>query len=335
MKTNSRSFIRLGTALAVGLALIVSGCGQAVTDPAKPAASRTPIVDANCGMTTTYTSIPKRVVTLTSNATETLLELGLQDAMVGTAYLRGREIAPKYQAAFGKIPILSSEQPTMEQILAVSPDFVYSGYPDGFSDKTGHNRQQLKEKGIDSHLNPEGCSKAKVNIADIYAEISAIGNIFGVPDRAAASNAELKARVDAIQAKVGQRRVRVFLYASGTDKAATTGGNSMATALIEAAGGENIFSDVSERWMSVSWEQVAQRNPDIILVREEGTTPKYQSPSVESKIATLKGVAAISGTTAMQRNAFATLTLSQLQPGPYSIDGIEHMARQFHPEAFK
>lgn len=335
MKTPSRASIRFTTAMAVGLALIVSGCGQAVTDPGQPSASRTPVVDANCGVTTTYTSIPKRVVSLTSNATETLLELGLQDAMVGTAYLRGREIAPKYQEAYGKIPILSSEQPTMEQILAVNPDFVYSGYPDGFSDKTGHNRQQLKDKGIDAHLNPEGCSKAKVSVNDIYSEITTIGNIFRVPERATASNAALKARVEAVQAKIGQRRVRVFLYASGTDKAATTGGNSMATALIEAAGGENIFSDVGERWMSVSWEQVAERNPDIILVREEGTTPQYQSPSVESKIATLKGVAAISGTTAIQRQAFATLTLSQLQPGPYSIDGVEHMARQFHPEAFK
>ncbi|WP_460744029.1 ABC transporter substrate-binding protein [Mariniluteicoccus endophyticus] len=283
-------------------------------------------------MSTDFPSPPARTVALTSNATETLLELGLGDRMVGTAYMRGREIAPKYSEAYAKIPVLSTEQPTMEQLIAVQPDFVYSGYPDGFSPKTGHTREQLRDSGVKSHLTPEGCAKGAVKVDDIYSEIETMGKVFRVEDRARVSVTSLRERVEAVRTRVGsQRPVKVFLYASGTDKAATTGRNSMATALIRAAGGENVFADVNERWMSVSWEQVAERNPDIILVREEGTTPQYQSPSVASKIEALKGVPVISQTTAIKDNRFATLTLSQLQPGPYSIDGIEHMAKQFHP----
>lgn len=326
----------MASAMAVGVVLVVSACGQAVEDTGSAQEAGELYVDLdNCGITTEYTAAPEHAVTLTSNATETMLELGLEDRMVGTAYMRGREIAPEYTDAYEQVPILSSEQPTMEQLIDADPDFVYSGYPDGFSEKTGHTREQLGDVGIDTHLNPEGCATGPVDIDDIFAEITTIGEIFRVPDRAEDSVAELRARLDDVRSRVGDEEpVTVFLYASGTDTASTTGANSMATALIEAAGGVNIFGDVPERWMSVSWEQVAERNPDVILVREEGTTPQYQSPSVTTKIADLKAVPAISATTAIRNEAFPTITLSQLQPGPYSIDGVEHLARQFHPASF-
>lgn len=327
-------------AVAAATSLVIvfaAACGSAVEDA--PGADGTPVdyVDAdNCGISTEYETVPERAVTLTSNATETMLELGLGERMVGTAYMRGREIAPGYAEEYARIPVLSSEQPTMEQLLDADPDFVYSGYPDGFSEKNGHTREQLAELDVDTHLNPEGCATDEVSVEDVFTEITTIGGIFGVPDRAEESVESLRARLDEVRTAVGDEDpVRVFLYASGTDKAQTTGGHSMATQLIEAAGGENVFGDIDERWMSVSWEQVAERRPDVILVREEGTTPEYRSPSVAAKIRDLESVPVIAETPAMQADAFPTITLSQLQPGPFSIDGVEHLARQFHPDAFR
>jgi iron complex transport system substrate-binding protein len=325
-------------AAILGIMMLTVSCGQAVDATDTTTGTETvAFVDAdNCGVSTEYTAAPERAVTLTSNATETMLELGLADRMAGTAYMRGREIAPAYTDSYSQVPILSSEQPTMEQLIDVAPDFVYSGYPDGFSEKTGHTRTQLAEIGVDTHLHPEGCATGPVDVDDIFTEILTIGDIFDVRERAEESVAALRERLDVVRERVGDTEpVSVFLYASGIDAASTTGGHSMATALIEAAGGENIFADVPERWMSVSWEQVAERNPDVILVREEGTTPQYQSPSVATKIADLASVPVIADTPAMRNEAFSTITLSQLQPGPYSVDGIEHLARQFHPDAFE
>ncbi|WP_206663654.1 ABC transporter substrate-binding protein [Prescottella subtropica] len=328
---------RVLAALLLGSATVLTACGQAVADDPAAADGTHSFTDAdNCGVTTEYDAVPARAVTLTSNATETMLELGLADRMVGTAYMRGREIAPDYAAAYATVPVLSSEQPTMEQLVDVDPDFVYSGYPDGFSEKNRHTREQLAQVGVDTRLNAEGCSTAPVGIDGIFDEIATVGNIFGVPDRAEASVTRLRERLGAVRDRIGDERpVTVFLYASGTDKAQTTGGNSTATALIEAAGGVNVFADVPERWMSVSWEQVADRAPDVILVREEGTTPEYRSPSVEKKITDLKSVPVIADTPALRDGRFATVTLSQLQPGPYSITGVEHVARQLHPAAFE
>lgn len=322
---------------ALAIVLTTASCGQAVDDTDGSVSGAVAYVDAdNCGVTTEYTAVPDRAVALTSNATETMLELGLEDHMVGTAYLRGREIAPAYTEAYARVPILSSEQPTMEQLIDVEPDFVYSGYPDGFSEKTGHTLDQLAQVGVDTHLHPEGCATGPVEVDAIFTEILTVGAIFDVSDRAEESVAALRERLDAVRDRIGDTEpVKVFLYASGLDSASTTGGHSMATALIEAAGGENIFADVPERWMSVSWEQVADRAPDVILVREEGTTPQYRSPSVTTKIADLQSIPAIAETPAIRNETFSTITLSQLQPGPYSIDGVEHLARQFHPAAFE
>ncbi|MFL0579838.1 ABC transporter substrate-binding protein [Dietzia sp. 179-F 9C3 NHS] len=323
---------RAGSAAVVVSLCLVAACGSPVEDITAAGDTSVEYTDVNnCGVTTEYSTVPERAVSLTSNATETMLELGLEDRMAGTAYMRGREIAPAYTDQYAMVPVLSSEQPTREQLLAVDPDFVYSGYPDGFGERTGHTRDQLAELGIDRHLNPEGCATEPVSVENIFAEIGTIGGIFGVSDRAEESIAALRARLDEVRAAVRDKEpIRVFLYASGTDKAQTTGGNSMATRLIEAAGGENVFADVPERWMSVSWEQVAERRPDVILVREEGTTPQYRSPSVAKKIRDLESVPAIAGTPAMTAGAFSTITLSQLQPGPFSIDGVEHLAEQFH-----
>lgn len=333
MRTPRAALTLTVAALAVSLAACggPAGTGAPAATTAQGGAT---VVDDSCGVRTEHPAAPQRAVTLTSNATETMLELGLEKSMVGTAYLRGRTIAPKYTQAYTGIPVLSSEQPTKEQLLAAGPDFVYSGYPDGFSPKTGHTREQLAADKIKTHLHPEGCSRGKVSLDLIYQEVETIGRIFRVEDRAKASVTALKERVAKVRERIGDARpVNVFLYASGTDKAQTTGGHSMATALIEAAGGKNVVDDLDNRWGAVSWEQVAQRNPDIILIREEGTTPEYESPSVEAKKKILEGIPALAATPAMKNRRFATITLGQLQPGPYSVDGIEHLAKQFHPDA--
>jgi ABC-type Fe3+-hydroxamate transport system substrate-binding protein len=61
---------------------------------------------SNCGVFSKVYKSPTRAVTLNQGATEIMLALGLQDKMVGTAYLDD-EIWPEFQAAYNKIPALS------------------------------------------------------------------------------------------------------------------------------------------------------------------------------------------------------------------------------------
>lgn len=311
-------------ALAVAATFLVTGCGAAVQDA--PAAGGTaegyPVVDDNCGITTTYEAPPIRAVTLTSNATELMLELGLQDSMVGTSYLKNRPIGERYAEAYAGVPVLAPGQPSLEQLVAAEPDFVYSGYPDGFSESNGHTRPRLAELGIDTHLNPESCREGRSGFEDLFGEMTRIGEIFGVPDRAEASVGALRGRLDRVREQIGTvEPVPVFVYNSGADAPRTAGGKAILTEMIERAGGRNIFDDVADRWPQVSWEQVAQRRPAVILIYD------YLEPSVDSKIATLRSTPAIADVPALAANAFPTVALSEAQPGPRSVDAVERLAR--------
>ena len=54
-----------------------------------------PYVDENCGFTFTYEAPPERAVTLSNNATEVMLALGLEDHMAGTSYMANMKISPQ------------------------------------------------------------------------------------------------------------------------------------------------------------------------------------------------------------------------------------------------
>ncbi|WP_308259463.1 ABC transporter substrate-binding protein [Pseudonocardia sp. H11422] len=272
-------------------------------------------------------------MTLTSNATELMLELGLEKSMAGTAYLRGRQIGPQYAAAYDTVPVIADGQPSLEQLLAVEPDFVYSGYPDGFSESSGHTRARLGELGVRTHLNPESCAGAPVSFDLLFDEITRVGAIFGVPDRAAASVEALRARLDAVRTALGGTApvapVSVMVYNSGTGAARTVGGEAMLNEIITQAGGVNVFADVPERFPEVSWEQVAQRRPEAILIYD------YLNPSVDSKIGALRAVPAIAQVPAIVNGAFPVMSLSVAQPGPRSVEAVEQLARQLHPDRFR
>ena len=327
------------TALIAAMAMPIFslvGCGSAVTDPSISKASTAtlpvmqghtsyPLTVTSCGVSQVFESAPKRAVTLTSTATETMLELGLEKRMVGTAYQRNRPIGSQYKKAYDSIPILASGQPSMEKLLSVNPDFVYSGYPDGFSKSNGHTREDLKKLGIKTHLSPVGCSDQVKNLEDETREIRTIGQIFDVNDKAEKAVRRFNSKVSSVKNSVkGKDRPKVFLYNSGIEAPITVGGWAYASVMIDAAGGENIFAHEPLRWGKMSWEQVAKADPDMILIYD------YKTPSVDQKIKTLKSIPALKDTKAVKNNAFPVISLSLAQPGPRSAEGIEQLAKQFH-----
>lgn len=319
---------------AVMAGLLVTACGSAVTDDedgtGTEAGEGFPVtVEDNCGETTTFDQPPSSAVTLTSNATELMLELGLTDHMSGAAYQRDRPIGAQYEEDYESVPVLADDLPSLEVLLDAEPDFVYSGYPDGFSESSGYTRDRLHELSIDTHLNPEGCTTEPVSFDLLFEEVRTIGDIFGVPDEAESSVTDIEERLDAVRDGIeGVEPVDVFVYNTGEDAPSTTGGFSMLTHMIEEAGGRNIFADEEERWMQVSWEQVADREPDVILIYD------HVEPSQEEKEDTLTSTPAIEDLTAVQQERFPVVSLSLAQPGPRSVEGVEELAEQFHPQAF-
>ncbi|MEM8802479.1 MAG: ABC transporter substrate-binding protein [Pseudomonadota bacterium] len=299
-----------------------------------------PYVDENCGFTFTYEAPPERAVTLSNNATEVMLALGLEDHMAGTSYMANMKISPQYEDAYNSIPILSPLVATTEQLIDAEADFVYAGYPDGFSDSR-NPRPMLQDLGMPSRLNTEGCNLGKFGFPQLFDEIRSVAGIFGVPERGDALITEMEARIADVAARLeGVEPIPVFIYNGGEDTPRAVLGNTMLSHVVELAGGENILGDIDNRYGSTSWEQLVAEAPEHIVVFYSGTSSGQVVDDPETnlgqaRVATLEANPIIAGVPAVENDAYTLIVSVIGQPGPSSVDALEKLARAFHPDAFE
>ncbi|MEU8775556.1 ABC transporter substrate-binding protein [Streptomyces sp. NPDC048606] len=323
---------RLSLLLALSLAVPVAGCGSPT--PNRPAsggsaAAGFPVTVSNCGVTTTYQRPPQRAVSLNQHATEVMLALGLEKSMVGTGYLDDA-ILPDYRAAYGRIKVLSKEYPSAEVLLEAEPDFVYGGFATTFDEKEGRGRENLAKAGVNTRLNVEECPTGPVTMAAMDEEVRGVAKIFGVQDRAEAQVKKLHGTLDAVEAKLtGVEPVKLFVYDSGDKTAFTAGGKGIGNEMIKRAGGVNLFADVDKAFGDVSFEQVAERAPEVIVIYEYGDQP------VEEKKRFLLANPALKDVPAIRNKRFAVLPLSSTVLGVRVPSAVESLARQIHPDRFR
>ncbi|WP_371786152.1 ABC transporter substrate-binding protein [Streptosporangium subroseum] len=315
-------------------ALLLAGCGttettaEPGTSAASSAAAGFPVTVTNCGVTTTYRQPPRRAVTLNQHATEVMLALGLETSMVATAYLDDK-ILPEYESAYAGIKVLAKEYPSYESLLSVEPDFVYGGFNSAFDEKEGRGRAVLAKAGINSHVNIEGCPTGPVTMVQVEDEVRTIGKIFGVADRAEREIVAMRGVLDDVKQKIdGADPVKVFVYDSGDKTAFTAGGAGIGNEMIKLAGGTNLFADLPKSFGDVSFEQVAERAPDVIVIYD------YGDESLESKKKFLLANPALKDVPAIKNQRFAVLPLSSTVLGVRVPTGVQSLARQLHPDRF-
>ncbi|WP_274030380.1 ABC transporter substrate-binding protein [Streptomyces sp. MMBL 11-1] len=321
-------------AAAVLLPLALTACstpdgGDTATTGDKAAARSDgfPYTVKNCGVTTTYTAPPRRVVTMNQHVTEIMLELGLAKSLVGTAYLDD-QVLPKYAKDYASVPVIAKEYPSYEQVLAANPDFVYGGYASAFAAGDGRGREALKKSGIETRLNAESCTKGDQPMDTLYEEIREVGRTFGVSDRAEAWIKRAEADNAATAEKLaGLKPVSVFVYDSGDKTAFTAGGEGIGNELIERAGGTNVFADLDKPFGDASWENVVARRPEAIVIYDYGAT------TVEQKKKRLLTDPALADIPAIRNKRFAVMPLSDAVLGVRVPAAVDKLAAQLHPGA--
>lgn len=282
-----------------------------------------PMTFDNYGREVTVTKRPEKVLTLGPNCTELFAALGLEDYVVGRSLINhSRGPLDEYADAVNAIPELNYGSATREAILTSGADFIYA--LDWEIGEQGCNIEEVAEYGMTVYVN------SATTVEQQYQEILDIGKIFGVEDKAEAYVADQKARIEAVQAKIeGQEPVDVLVYDSGNDGVFTCSGTNFESLLVEMAGGKNLFSDLDEKqWITVSYEEVLVRDPDIILIHD------YDSPSVEEKIQEIKTNPTLSQLDCVKNERFATITLESVLAGNRIAYAVESMAADFYPELF-
>ncbi|MFF4243199.1 ABC transporter substrate-binding protein [Streptomyces sp. NPDC001822] len=336
LTARGRGALRLAAGvLALSAVALTAGCGSSGGPDADPRAAASspagfPVTIDNCGVRTTYTRPPARVVTIHQHPAELMLALGLADRMVGTAY-PDSSVLPDLRKAYESVPELAAKEPSFETVLDAEPDFVYGGYGSAFGEKEGRSRKAFADAGIDTYLNREYCGEKRVTMEDTYDEIRTIGTIFGVSGRADSLVADLKGRVGrAASAVADEADVPVFVYDSGDKSAFTAGGKSLGTELIRLAGGRNVFGDLDDVFGDVSWEQVVDRRPEVIAIYDYAG-----SGSVEQKKEYLLSRPALADVPAIRNKRFVVLPLTATLVGIRSAYAVGDLARGLHPASFR
>lgn len=309
--------------LAGILVFILAGCGSD-TEKGSVNKSKEALVIDNYGREVEFTEKPSKVLTLGPNATELFIALGLSDYVIGNSLdNHSRGALPEYKDDYEKIPELTYGSATREAVLTSGADFIY-GIDWEFGSE-GLDVDELESYEINVYMN-----KA-TSMDEIYKEIRDIGKIFDIEERAEALIEEQKARIASVQEKLANHEpVDVLVYDSGGNGVFTAGSTNFETLLIELAGGQNVFNDITDKqWTTVSYEEVLARQPDVILIHD------YDAPSIEQKIKDIKNDPALSQLESVKNEKFVVISLESVLPGNRMAYAVETLARGFYPELFK
>lgn len=198
-------------------------------------------------------AVPERIVCLAPSYDETLLELGLQDRIVGVTtssdYLEEVKRAERVGLWI---------KPNIEKIIALKPGLVLAT---GFA-----GQQSAIEKLSALGLRVVVLDETQ-GIEEIFAKTKKVGDIVGVPDRAEALLGRMRKVVEETRRQTAALPSRPRVYVeTGCDPLFTCGRGSFINDMVEIAGGKNIAGEINQAFPRISSEFVLSKNPEVIIL---------------------------------------------------------------------
>jgi iron complex transport system substrate-binding protein len=290
------------------------------TDVPEPTEEPAPVIEVVDSLGATYAlDVPaQRIISLAPSTTEILFAIGAGDQVVGredfTNYPEEALALPSIGGTWGDL--------NTEAMLALEPDLVLAAPL-----TTPEQVSSMTDVGLNVFLMPN-----PTTMEEMYDLLRTAAKITGQEENTEVLIDSLIARVDAVEAVIANAETTpvVFYELDGTsDPAApwTTGPGTFIDSLITMAGGQNVAADLEGAWVQISVEELISRNPEIIVLGDAiwGVTVK--------SVAERAGWDAIGAVTSGMVYPFNDDLASR--PGPRLVDGLEEMAKLFHPELFE
>ena len=169
---------------------------------------------------------------------------------------------------------------------------------------------------------PRVVSLEPSSLEDVYATIETVARLAGVPERAIAVIAALRARADTLAARVAGRPRPRTLVLEWTDPPMS--GGHWTPGLVELAGGLPLLADPGANSRVLEWDAIAAADPDVVLVAPCGFDLARTFTAIEelNEIPQWRGLRALheGRAYAIDGNAFVN------RPGPRLIDTAEIFA---------
>jgi iron complex transport system substrate-binding protein len=193
-----------------------------------------------------------RIVSLCPSITETLIDFGLADSLVGiTRYcIHPREITRKLPKVGG------TKTPDVAAILAAHPDLVFM-----------NEEENTKEAyaALAGRVNVDVTFPR--TIAEVPAVLRHLGEVTGTRDRANARAEELEAGLAALD---GERAEAFrFAYLIWREPWMAAAADTYVSDLISRAGGINVWPATGDRYPTITLEDLRDRRADLVLLPDE------------------------------------------------------------------
>jgi len=260
----------------------------------------------------------QRIVSLAPSNTEILFALGAGNQLVGrdsfSDYPSEALQIQDVGGGFGNLDV--------EPIIALQPDLILA------SPLTAAEQVQgLRDLGLTVFVLPN-----PLQFDDLYTNLMTVASLTGRIQEAETLIVQLKQRVQSVDEKLSgiARRPLVFYEIDGTDPNApwTAGPNTFIDMLITRAGGLNFGHDLQGDWVQVSLEEILRRDPELILLGDA----IWGGVTVEAVMAR-PGWGELSAVKNQRVYPFDDNIVSR--PGPRLVDGLEALAKLFHPDRFQ
>lgn len=253
--------------------------------------------------------VPERVVSLAPSITETIFALEKGDLLVGrTDYC-------DYPAEVSNVDSIGSlREPNIERIIELEPDLVVVSTH--FSEE---NYNMLVDLGI-----PVLSLYDASEMSSTYDQIEKLGLALDAENKADEIVSDMKARIRAVVDTVRDADKPVVYYVIGFGEYGdyTAGGDTFISQLLNMAGGVNAAQEL-EGW-KYSLEELIMQDPDIIICS------KFWG--AKDSLEAANGYMDLTAVKEGRLYEFDNNLLDR--SGPRIADGVEQLAKIFHPDLF-
>jgi iron complex transport system substrate-binding protein len=273
-------------------------------------------VSDSLGRTLTIPSVPRRILSLDPGHTEVLFAIGAGSQMAGVTTRCDRPEIPK---TVRRVKWMPGDAVDTAGIIGLKPDLVFA-----LAGSHSESVNSLQRAGITVFASePE-------TLDGVFAEIELFGTLTGNQEKARATTAAMRARMNAVRWKLSlipQADRPLVYWEVSRDPLRVAGGGSWITDLIMFAGGRNAFQDLPGAFPGVSVEEIAARDPAVLMAADN------EEPLLSLR--TLRSCAGWDGITGVIRNRIYVVNEEiVLRAGPRLVEGVEAIARALHPEYF-
>lgn len=329
-------------------ALALSGCSSSepveAADPAGDTGAggtEYPLTIENCGREVVITKKPTRVSAQPSNQVETLAFLGLSDRVVGWWGIAEPTPHPELDAAYEALPEASASALSKEALVGSGTELLLSNF--AFE---GASIEDLDSIGIPMlqptvYCSTEGAvgtragsavstdEDGKPRIVDaLFDDVATLGRVFDASEEAEGLISAQRERLDAVATSVEGKpapRVAAVFFMSGFDGPVRVEGKlGIPQAMVDIAGGDNVFSDLDQSFVDVSAETLVDAAPEHLIIIETGPNNLDAIRTMMRESDVYRSIPAV------QQDRFTAISMEEYWPGLRFADAVERIAADIH-----